>query len=257
MVTITCISTDNEGIDKVELWVDGIPMEIIDESEPYSFEWNTTLHEDSTSHTITVRSYDTNGNMTDSDPVVLIVDNSNSRPNPVYLFPVNYPNIDSFSITWSMSIDDDFSHYELYEITTDEIITLIKEIYEKTDTNYVVANLYNSEYRYYIIQTKDQWGLASTSNPVLVYHTNCEPFMDLNGNNLYDEDYCEQYADIFGTLVLLDYGLDGIPAEDANGDGDYDDYGDIPPDADGTEGNGIWDGETFEDLNQNEIWDCY
>ena len=91
---------ENEGIDKVELWVDGVSIEIIDESEPYSLEWNTTSYEDSTSHTITVRSYDTNGNMTDSSPVILIVDNSNSRPNPVYVYPVNYLN-GSFSITWS------------------------------------------------------------------------------------------------------------------------------------------------------------
>ena len=61
------------------------------------------------------------------------------------------------------------------------------------------------------------------------------------------------YADIFGTLVLLDFGLDGIPALDANEDGDYDDDGDIPPDADGTEGNGVWDGETFENLNNSTI----
>jgi hypothetical protein len=91
-----------------------------------------------------------------------------------------------------------------------------------------------------------------------------EPFVDLNGNGVYDDDVRENYADIFGTLVLLDFGLDGVPAVDNNGDGDYDDDGDIAPDADGTEGNGIWDGETFENLNNNtiivdgesvEVWD--
>ena len=44
---------------------------------------------------------------------------------------------------------------------------------------------------------------------------------------MYDADVGEGYADIFGTLVLLDFGLDGIPAEDVNGDGDYDDDGSI------------------------------
>ena len=82
-----------------------------------------------------------------------------------------------------------------------------------------------------------------------------EPFIDLNGNGLYDSDVGEGYIDILGNgnLVLLDFGLDGIPAEDANGDGDYDDEGDIPPDADGTEGNGVWDGETFQNLNNSTI----
>ena len=52
-----------------------------------------------------------------------------------------------------------------------------------------------------------------------------EPFVDLNGNGVYDDDVRENYADIFGTLVLLDFGLDGVPAVDNNGDGDYDDDG--------------------------------
>ncbi|GIS27056.1 MAG: hypothetical protein CM15mP127_14290 [Gammaproteobacteria bacterium] len=51
-----------------------------------------------------------------------------------------------------------------------------------------------------------------------------EPFVDLNGNGLYDPDV-RKVIDIFGTLVLLDFGLDGIPALDANEDGDYDDDG--------------------------------
>ncbi len=91
-----------------------------------------------------------------------------------------------------------------------------------------------------------------------------EPFVDLNGNGVYDDDARENYADIFGTLVLLDFGIDGIPAVDNNNDGDYDDEGDIAPDQ--GEGNGIWDGETFENLNNNtiivdgesiEVWDIF
>ena len=57
-----------------------------------------------------------------------------------------------------------------------------------------------------------------------------EPFTDLNGNGVYDSDVAEGYADILGNMVLLDFGLDGIPADDINGDGDYDDEGEIGPD---------------------------
>ena len=39
MVTITCISSDNEGVDKVELWVNGVTTGLTDNSEPYSFDW--------------------------------------------------------------------------------------------------------------------------------------------------------------------------------------------------------------------------
>ena len=96
----------------------------------------------------------------------------------------------------------------------------------------------------------DDWGLYK-DNLGNAYDIPYEPFVDLNGNGLYDEDVRETYADIFGTLVLLDFGLDGIPALDLNEDGDYDDEGDIPPDE--GEGNGVWDGETFENLNNSTI----
>ena len=71
-VTITCMSSDNEGVEKVELWVNGVSSGIIDETEPYSLEWNTLTYDDG-SYGITVRSYDTSGNTTDSDPITLIV----------------------------------------------------------------------------------------------------------------------------------------------------------------------------------------
>ena len=80
------------------------------------------------------------------------------------------------------------------------------------------------------------------------YNISEEPFVDLNGNGVYDDDVGERY--IFGN-VLLDFGLDGIQAVDVNEDGDYDDEGDIAPDY--GEGNGVWDGETFENLNNSTI----
>ena len=52
---ITCISTDNEGIEKVELWVDGASTGLTDNNKPYSFLWNTTTYENNSTHTITVR----------------------------------------------------------------------------------------------------------------------------------------------------------------------------------------------------------
>ena len=45
MVSISCISTDNESIEKVELWINGVATSITDTTEPYSLEWNTTLYE--------------------------------------------------------------------------------------------------------------------------------------------------------------------------------------------------------------------
>ena len=50
LVTITCMSSDNEGVEKVELWVNGVSTGITDDTEPYSFDWNTVAPLDA--HTI-------------------------------------------------------------------------------------------------------------------------------------------------------------------------------------------------------------
>ena len=41
IITITCMSSDNEGVEKVELWVNGVSTGLTDNTEPYSFDWNT------------------------------------------------------------------------------------------------------------------------------------------------------------------------------------------------------------------------
>lgn len=78
IVNILCVSTDNEGVEKVELWVNESPTGAIDESYPYSLDWDTTLLENG-NYTILVRSYDTSNNQADSAPIDLIINNSRSN----------------------------------------------------------------------------------------------------------------------------------------------------------------------------------
>jgi len=164
VVSVTCISTDNEGVEKVELWIDGVSTGVTDETQPYSMDWNTTTYEDG-SYVITVRSYDTSGNTTDSAPITLTVDNSESSPTPAELYPITYQD-DSFTITWSLNNDDDFSSYTLYESTSGDMSdeTLIFETDERTDTTYVVTGIGEDEARYYQVVVEDVWGLQSMSN---------------------------------------------------------------------------------------------
>ena len=103
IVSITCISSDNEGVKKVELWVNGVTTGLTDNSEPYSFDWNTTLL-DNGNYTITIRSYDTSDNTTDSEPIVLTVDNTQSNPQPINITSVVFDN-GGFIITWDESTD--------------------------------------------------------------------------------------------------------------------------------------------------------
>jgi hypothetical protein len=171
IVTITCVSTDNEGVDKVELWVNGVSTGVSDNTEPYSLDWNTTTYEDG-SYVITVRSYDTSGNTTDSDPITLTVDNSGSYPTPVLLYSI-FSQDGSFTITWSQNNDEDFSSYELYESTSEDMTdeTLIYETNERTDTSYVVTDIGEDELRYYKVVVEDLWGLQSESNIIYVDST--------------------------------------------------------------------------------------
>jgi len=98
-ITITCMSSDNEGVEKVELWVNGVSTGITDDTEPYSFDWNTTTLEDG-NYTIIIRSYDTSENTTDSDPIVLTVDNT---PTEVTLWGVVYSIDDTYTLDLSNS----------------------------------------------------------------------------------------------------------------------------------------------------------
>lgn len=78
IVNILCISTDNKGVEKVELWVNEAPTGAIDDSYPYSLDWDTTLLENG-NYTIFVRSYDTSNNQADSALIDLIINNSRSN----------------------------------------------------------------------------------------------------------------------------------------------------------------------------------
>ena len=74
IVTIIVETQNQSGISKVEFFIDD-SLHFSDTKLPYEYEWNTITYEDGI-YTIVVRSYDTNGNTNDSDPITLTVDNS-------------------------------------------------------------------------------------------------------------------------------------------------------------------------------------
>ena len=155
IVIITCMSSDNEGVEKVELWVNGVSTGSTDETEPYSFDWNTTLV-DNGNYNITVRSFDTSDNTTDSEPIVLTVDNTQSNPQPINITSVVFDN-GGFTITWNQSTDGDFSSYELeksVESTMDDY-QMIYTTDELTNTSYVDSDIDPLSYQYYRITVID------------------------------------------------------------------------------------------------------
>ena len=167
IVTITCMSSDNVGVEKVELWVGGVSTGVEDNSEPYSLEWNTTELDDG-EYTIIIRSYDGSDNTTDSDPLVLTVDNSQSYPTSVDIYPIKYEN-ESFTVSWTTNTDDDFKSYTLFESLTEDTSSMINIFSSiiKTDTLYVVTGVSTGEIRYYKISIEDEFGFISNSTIVI------------------------------------------------------------------------------------------
>ena len=159
ITVINCVATDNKGVKKVELWVDGVNTNITDETEPYSLNWNTTIYADSTSHTITIRAYDDSNNKADSDPISLIVDNSNSYPQPVNIVSLYLEN-GGFNIFWNKSTDSDFDSYKL-EKSLESYMINYEEIYSTNEINDTIFVDYNIDpliFQYYRITVSDTLG---------------------------------------------------------------------------------------------------
>jgi len=112
IVTINVSTNDNDGIDHVDFFIDD-SLHIQDDNSPYTFNWNTTNYSDESSHIITVISYDRSENETVSQPVLVTVNNSGSYPTQIDIISVQYDTIEMI-IQWEVSMDGDFSHYELF-----------------------------------------------------------------------------------------------------------------------------------------------
>lgn len=167
IVSIHCVALDNDHIKKVDLWINGVEYGSTDNSEPYSMDWDTTEYEDGSSHTITVRAIDDTGNQTDSAPIVLNIDQTESYPDPVSIFEIPYDYInDTFEIQWTHSEADDFGSYQLYESQSPEMgdMSNIYSTNNINETSYIVTNISEGEIKYYQVETVDTYSLSSTSN---------------------------------------------------------------------------------------------
>ena len=162
VVSITCMSSDNEEVEKVELWVDGVSTGVTDETEPYSLDWNTTTYDDG-SHTIVVRSYDTSDNTIDSDPITLTVDNSGPA-SPVSITSITYT-LTEMTISWNQSTDSDFDHYELLVSESEEgEKSLLLEITEQNDTTNVLNEFDPLQPRWYWVSVFDVYGYSTVGS---------------------------------------------------------------------------------------------
>jgi hypothetical protein len=224
IVTITAVASDNEGIKKVILFIDGYKIEgVEDNKEPFELNWNTSTYPDSSQHTILARAFDKNDNLKDSDPIILTVNNVSSRPKQVDLNPIKYENF-SFVLSWPLSTDSDFDFYRLYESLFDDMSneSPIFTSNVRTDTTYTVTNINENEERYYRLTVTDTLGLETSSqirgrSAASIPTKGLVAYYPFNGN-ANDESGNNLHGDILGPVLTKDrngkenraYYFDGI-----------------------------------------------
>ena len=78
-VTFLTIATDDIAVDRVEFY-HNYELEFTATSYPFSYDWNSTLADEDTEHIWHVKAFDTSGNETQTQPMVLVVDNVDNIP---------------------------------------------------------------------------------------------------------------------------------------------------------------------------------
>jgi len=175
IVTVTCISTDNKGVQMVELWIDGQSTSLIDETEPYEIELNTTTYDDG-DHTLIVRSYDVNENQADSAPVTIKIDNTISIPNSITISTAKFSN-GGFTVNWVRSSDGDFKSY-IVEHSLESQMNDYEEIFTTNDidiTNTRIEDVSPLVFHYFRVAVIDTFGYESKGS---IYSTSLDPIPD-------------------------------------------------------------------------------
>jgi len=161
IIHVTCISTDNDEVEKVDLWINGVFSGISDNSEPYSLEWNTMMYDDLI-YSLRARAYDVSGNFQDSDSILVSV--NNMAPSPIILNPILYSD-GVFNISWNKNHDADFLSYSLYESSNEVMIDseLLFSSYSQEDTSYSNP-IAEGEVLYYQMKVSDINHLETNSS---------------------------------------------------------------------------------------------
>ncbi len=224
VVEITCIATDDDAIDHVQLWVDGVSLGVIDKTEPFSLPCSTNSYVDGSVHTFTVRAQDKSENVTDSSPISLTIDNTNSWPDSVNVLAISYTSTE-VTITWEKSIEDDFQMYRILTSDSEEgERTSLANILDILDTTYTHSEIVMDQKIWYWIEVVDWYGYArtgdgnyirvSTTLPDIVFTSrmgtdiNCLYKTDFDGNNLQqlisDMNVDNLYVPYDGSQIIIE-----------------------------------------------------
>ena len=162
IVTVVVETKDNDGIDKVEFYIDD-SLVFTDLESFYEYQWNTIQYEDDSKHTVKVISYDLSGHSTISEPNVYIIDNSTSHPQRVNIISVSYT-VTEMTIEWEGATDQDFKEYKvLYSsIEGGDKDTLISYS-DKSSTTHILTDFDPAQENWFWVDVLDIYGLSTLS----------------------------------------------------------------------------------------------
>ena len=159
IVTIVVTTQDNDGIDRVEYFIND-SLEFTDTESPFEYNWNTTMVEDG-DYLVKAISYDKSENSTESQPIMLIVNNSSYLPSSVNVLSVNY-DLEVMSVIWEQSLSEDFSNYILLYADSENGDKSELDIYTNiTDTVHTLTEFDPSQENWFWIKVVDTVGLFS------------------------------------------------------------------------------------------------
>ncbi|NQV14175.1 hypothetical protein HQ531_01860 [bacterium] len=166
VLTVRALAVDESGVKSGELYIDYDATGISDSTSPYSFTFNTTLYANDAYLEIFVNFSDEEGNSSNSDTVVVQVNNQEAAPNPVQMDSIRYEN-NGFLISWEESPDNDFESYSLHRSLSNYMDTseLVYTTSIKTSTVYLDQDVNPFDYNFYRVDVHDQGGL-STQGPI-------------------------------------------------------------------------------------------
>ena len=160
IVTIIVTTQDNEGISKVEFFIDD-SLVLTDTESPYQYDWNTTQYEDNSEHIVKVISYDNSDNSTESQPILLRVDNSTSTPNGGNITSVTYT-LTEMTVEWEETTDGDFKDYKvLYSDTENGVKDTLTTYTDISTTSYTITEFDPLIENWFWVQVTDTLGLSS------------------------------------------------------------------------------------------------
>jgi len=162
IVTIVVETKDNDGIDKVEFYIDDSLL-FTDLESFYEYQWNTIQYEDDSKHTVKVISYDLSGSSTISEPNVYVIDNSTSHPQGVNIISVSYT-VTEMTIEWEGATDQDFKAYKvLYSSIEGGDKDTIISYSDKSRTTHILTDFDPAQKNWFWVDVLDKHGLSTMS----------------------------------------------------------------------------------------------